>query len=172
MEIKIVGDIQSLIIDGKEMIVPKVKNLADEFLKYAGTKEYTGIVEDIQKWYYGRMVKDAWCTTSMSYFANVCGLSEQVGKHENVDRMKEYMASKGKIRMSPSYGGTYTPKKGDIVFFSSKHIYEDCNHVGTVISLTSDVLKWIGGNTSDAISTRVNNIKIDKYVVCFGEIDY
>jgi hypothetical protein len=171
MKITIDGDIKSLIIDGKEMIVPKVKNLADEFLKYAGAKEYTGIVEEIQKWYYGSLVKDSWCATSLSYFANVCGLSEQIGKHENVDRMKEYMAKKGKIRMAQAYGGSYIPKKGDVVFFSTKNDYNDCTHVGTVTNVTNGKVKWIAGNTSDSIMQRVHSLD-DKYVVCYGEVTY
>lgn len=172
MKIEVVGDIKSLIIDGVEMVKPKVKNLADEFIKHLGAKEYTGIVETIQKWYYGSLVKDAWCATSLSYFANICNLSDQVGKHENVDKMKDYMAKLGKIKMSQSYGGSYIPKKGDVVFFSKANAYGDCTHVGAVIEVKGDTLYWVGGNTSDAIAKRSNNIKTDKYVVCFGEIDY
>lgn len=172
MKIEVHGDIKSLVIDGVEMIKPKTKNLAQEFKKHLGVKEYTGIVETIQKWYYGSLVKDAWCATSMSYFAEQCNLSEQIGKHENVDKMKEYMEKRGKIKMSPSYGGSYKPKKGDVVFFSKGNTYTDCTHVGTVLSISGDNITWVGGNTGDAITTRINNMRYDKYLVCFGEVDY
>lgn len=175
MEIKITGDITSLTIDGKEYIEQKqkTKNLADEMLKHEGVKEYEGIVETIQRWYYnGSFVKAPWCATALSYFANLCGLSEQIGKHENVDRMKDYMKNKGTIRMSKAYGGSYIPKKGDVIFFSNKHTYNDCTHVGTVISVNGDIVSWIGGNTSDAITRKTSNMKTNKYVVCFGEVNY
>lgn len=172
MKIELIGDVKSLIVDGVEMIKPKTKNLASEFMKHVGAKEYTGIVETIQKWYYGSLVKDAWCATSVSYFAEQCGLSEQIGKHENVDRMKEYMEKRGKIKMSPAYGGDYKPKKGDLVFFSKGNTYKDCTHVGVVSGVKEDNITWVGGNTSDAIATKINNMRYDKYLVCFGVIDY
>ncbi len=172
MNISITGDVKSLIIDGVEMVKKKTTNLADEFKKYLGTKEYEGIVKTIQTWYYGTLVKDAWCATALSYFANICGIGKQTGKHENVDRMKDYMKARGKIQMSLAYGGTYKPKKGDVVFFSSKHIYDDCTHVATVQSVSGNTITWIGGNTNDSIMTKTNDMKNDKYVVCFGVIDY
>ena len=172
MKIEVVGNITSLVVDGVEMVKPKTKNLADEFLKHLDEKEYTGVVKTIQEWYYGTMLKLPWCATALSYFANEVGVSEQVGKHENVDKMKDYMAKKKKIEMAKPYGGTYTPKKGDIVFFSKVNKYADCTHVATVIDVKGDKLYWVGGNTSDAISKRVTNLLTDKYVVCYGVIDY
>jgi hypothetical protein len=172
LEIKINGIIHSLIIDGVEMIKPKKKLLSDAFLEYLGAKEYTGIVQVIQEWYYGRFVKASWCATSLSYFADACGLSKQIGKHENVDRMKEYMAKNNKIKMSLAYKGNYIPKTGDVVFFSDKHTYNDCTHVGAVLAVDNNMVTWIAGNTSDSIAIRETNMKTDKYLVCFGEVDY
>mgnify|MGYP001228260547 CR=1 FL=1 len=179
MDIIIKGEINSLTIDGKEYILKETpkknskKNLADEMLKHEGVKEYNGIVETIQRWYYnGSFVKMPWCATALSYFANVCGLEKQIGKHENVDRLKDFMKKNKAIHMSHLYGGSYTPKRGDVIFFSSKHIYADCTHVGTVVSVKGDLVEWIGGNTSDSIKRKTNNLKKDKYVVCFGEVDY
>ena len=172
MQITVVGDIKSLVIDGVEMVKPKLKNLADAFREHLGTKEYSGVVAKIQKWYYGSLIKDAWCTTALSYFSNECGLLEQTGKHENVDRMKDYMNKRGKIKMSKAYGGDYIPKKGDVVFFSGKNTYADCTHVGAILSIEGDMITWVAGNTSDKIDFRTHNMKTNKYVVCFGEIDY
>ena len=171
MKIEISGDIKSLVIDGVEQISAK-KNLADEFLKHLGVKEYDGIVATIQNWYYGTMLKLPWCATALSYFADLCKLQEQIGKHENVDRMKDFMANQGRIRMSLAYDGNYIPKKGDVVFFSGKHDYKDCTHCGVVVSVKENTLTWVGGNTSDGINQKTNNMKTNKYVVCFGVVDY
>lgn len=149
-----------------------VNTIADEMMKHEGAKEYEGIVATIQKWYYGSIVKQPWCATCISYFADICGVSKQIGKHENVDRMKDYLNKQDKIKMSKAYGGDYIPKKGDIIFFSSNHTYDDCTHVGAVISVTNNNVTWIGGNTSDKIMVKTNNMKSDKYVVCYGVIDY
>lgn len=174
MEISIKGDFSSLIIDGKEYM-QKHSIISEEMCKYLGTKEYTGIVADIQRWYYGKLVRDAWCTTSISYFANLCGVSEQTGKHENVDMLKEYMNNRHALDCTKRYGGgSYKAKPGDIIFFSTKHLYKDCTHVGSVVDINHSTgwVKWVGGNTDNAISVKENNYLTDPYVIAFGRIDY
>lgn len=146
-------------------------DLAGMFEAYVGTKEYDGIVSVIQKWYYGRLVKDAWCATSVSYFASMCGLYDIVGKYENVDRMKEHMNAIGRLDCTQLYGGgNYKPKRNDLVFMSSKHTYDDCTHVMVISSVDNKtgVIKCIGGNTGDAIAYRTYNYFTDKYIVAFG----
>lgn len=156
--------------------VPKINTLADEFEKYLGTKEYDGIVATIQKWYYGKLVKDAWCATSVSYFANLIGVLDQLGgKAENVDVIKDRMNSKGRLDCTALYGGGhYKPKRGDLIFFSSKNIYKDCTHVGVVVEINHDTgyLKAISGNTSNKIGYTTHNYFTDKYVVAFGNVTY
>lgn len=150
-------------------------DMADLFKAHEGTKEYTGIVETIQRWYYGRLVKAAWCATSLSYFAEKAGVADQTGKHENVDRMKDYMRSRDMLDCTKNYGGGhYKPKKGDVVFMSSKHTFADCTHVGVVSSVnnTSGDLWVISGNCDDAIKTKHYNYLTDKYIVAFGRIKY
>ena len=149
--------------------------LADCFEAYEGTKEYNGIVAKIQEWYYGYVSKTAWCATSVSYFADYIGIADQVGKYENVDKMKEHFNTRGFLDCTPTYGGgAYKAKRGDLVFFSDNHTYADCTHVGVVQSINHNTgyLQWIGGNTSDAISSRETNYLTDKYVVAFGRVDY
>lgn len=144
-------------------------DLAGMFEAYEGTKEYEGIVKVIQTWYYGNMVKDAWCATSVSYFAYICGLSDIIGKHESVDRMKEFMQKQGRIDCTANYGGgAYKPKRNDLVFFSSKNTYADCTHVMVVQEVKGDFVTCIGGNTDDSIKSKTYNYKTNKYVVAFG----
>lgn len=174
MEISIKGDLTSLVIDGNEQI-KKRSIISEEMCKYVGAKEYTGIVATIQRWYYGKLVRDAWCTTAISYFANLCGVSVQTGKHENVDLLKVYMNNRKSLDCTKRYGGgTYKAKAGDIIFFSTKHLYKDCTHVGAVIDINHSTgwVKWIGGNTGNTIAIRENNYLTDPYVVAFGKIEY
>ncbi|MBR3237035.1 MAG: DUF4214 domain-containing protein [Oscillospiraceae bacterium] len=67
-----------------------LKTLTDKFEEYVGTKEYEGIVTTIQRWFYGELVRDSWCATSVSYFADQLGILSQIGgKNENVYLMME-----------------------------------------------------------------------------------
>lgn len=175
MKVVIDTDKNIVLVDG-EQVYEKPSgahktDLAGLFEAYLGTKEYEGIVSVIQKWYYGTLVKDSWCATSVSYFANLCGLSEVVGKYENVDKMKEHMNSIGRLDCTKLYGGGhYKPKRNDIVFMSSRYEYDDCTHVMVVSEVDNNTgaIKCVGGNTGDAIAFRNYNYLTDKYIVAFG----
>ena len=58
------------------------QKMLTDMAQYVGTVEYEGIVKTIQEWYYGSLVKAAWCATAISYFADRNGLP--VTKAENV----------------------------------------------------------------------------------------
>lgn len=175
MKVSIDMDKRTISVDGKQ-VYPNVSHetMADLFEQYLGVTEYNGVVIDIQTWYYGRLVKDAWCATSVSYFANKCGVSEQVGKHENCDRMKDYMNKKGTLHKTKKYGGngSYIPKRGDVVFMSSKNTYSDITHVGVVSSINGDKLKVVSGNMKDMIQIDEYSLSTSTYVVAFGEVKY
>lgn len=141
------------------------KTITDAFEPYIGTKEYNGIVRDIQVWFYGTLLKQSWCATSVSYFANQIGILDQLGgKNENVYRMmiateKAFKAGHG----GAFYYAKNIPKggvlrRGTVIFMlhsgtkmtetSSKHVttaYEPFAYKGT------GTFKALGGNQSDAI---------------------
>lgn len=134
--------------------------IADLFAAHRGEQEYTGIVADIQKWYYGSLVKASWCATSMSYFANQAGLLSKIGgKNENVYQMLKDCTSCGGGQMY--YRGSIPPtiEKGDILFWdwtgngmtstSNKHV-NICEHT----SYNNGNVFAIGGNQSDKICTK------------------
>lgn len=133
--------------------------IADLFGQHRGDQEYNGTVADIQKWYYGSVVKAAWCATAMSYFANQAGLLDAIGgKNENVYNMFKACAASGKGQMYYSGSVPAQIKKGDILFWdwtgkgmtttSSKHvnIAEYDSNGGNIFA--------IGGNQDDKICTK------------------
>lgn len=136
----------------------KVKTtIVDEFMKYLGTKEYAGIVETIQRWYYGTLVRDAWCATSTSYFANVAGILDQLGgKNEGVYEMmnatKKLHQRDGRFFEYPNI--PYNLKKHDIIFFKRAgmshvaHLWKDEIYTG------SGTISVLGGNQSDSICKK------------------
>ena len=135
--------------------------VTDAFAPYIGTVEYNGIVATIQKWYYGSLVKDSWCATSMSYFANTLGILDKIGgKNENVYYMMKACqnAGDGEFYFRDDIPSGYIVRRGTIIFLltsdppmtstSRKHVtsaYEDFVWKG------SGYVQCLGGNQSDRI---------------------
>lgn len=168
MKIEIDTETGSVKVDGKEVnkVTEENKNLVTLFMKYLGTKEYNGIVADIQKWYYGRLVKASWCATSVSYFANCLGILNKIGgKNENVYHMMNACKALNGVH-GTFFGVGNIPAKlkaNDILFFlwkgtkmgisSSKHVsicYEDTTQVK---------IPCIGGNQDDSICIKAYDKK-------------
>ena len=136
----------------------KVKTtIVDEFMKYLGVHEYNGIVAVIQKWYYGTLVKDAWCATSTSYFAHVAGILDQLGgKNEGVYEMmnacRALHKTDGRFWDYPNI--PMNLKKHDIIFFKRNgmshvaHLWRDETYTG------SGTINVLGGNQSDMICKK------------------
>lgn len=156
--------------------VPKYKTIADAMEAWVGAKEWDSKVSAIQKWFYGSLVKDAWCCTGLSYFANNVGVEKQTGRFENVDSMKDYMNTLGRLDCTKNYGGgAYKPKRGDVVFMSNKYTYADCTHVGVVSSVdnkTGAITICSCNDKNDSIGHQERNYLVDKYVVAFGNVTY
>lgn len=178
-----------LIIDTDLMTVAKAPGkgitIADAMEDKIGIIEYDAYVQEIQKWFYGRMVEAAWCATGLSYFAWRVGVTEQTGKHENVDRMKEYMDAMDTLYTTQNYirknipWQEYSPKRGDVVFMSSKKKFADCTHVGVVSAVDNTVgtLCVCSCNVNspgrkDGCYLNTYNYKTDNYIVAFGKINY
>jgi hypothetical protein len=131
--------------------------IVDEFAKYIGVHEYDGIVAVIQRWYYGSLVKDAWCATSTSYFANVAGVLDQLGgKNEGVSEM---MAATRRLHKTDGRFFEYPNipkdlKRHDVIFFKREgsshvaHCWQDTQYTG------SGTIQVIGGNQSDIICIK------------------
>lgn len=142
--------------------------ITDLFEPYIGTKEYDGVIAEIQEWFYGThgtIVRAPWCATSVSYFANKDGILDQLGgKNENVyDMMKATEKACKETGVGTFYYKTQIPndyviKRGTIIFLlygggvmketSSKHVttaYEDFKYSGF------GLCRCLGGNQSDMI---------------------
>lgn len=171
---KYIIDTDALTIIPAEAHEDNAITIADAMEAELGAKEWDDDVLEIQKWFYGHYVKDAWCATGLSYFSAAAGKEYYTGKYENVDHMKEHMNSLGYLDCTANYGGGhYQPKRGDVVFMSSKHTYEDCTHVGVVSSVdnNSGEVTVVSCNCDDSIKKRSYNYKTDKYIVAWGRVD-
>lgn len=143
--------------------VPETKGekLYKLFRQFEGTKEYDGIVAQIQKWYYGSLVKASWCATAVSYFASQLGIPI---KAENVNVLKTACDILAKGGIGKYYDRTAgLPEvihKGDILFWlwsgdimtntSSKHV----GVCAADTSIQSAVVPCIGGNQDNSICVK------------------
>lgn len=131
--------------------------IISEFEKYIGVHEYEGIVATIQRWYYGTLVKDAWCATSTSYFADRVGVLDQLGgKQESVYHMmqntKKLHQNDGRFFEYPNI--PYQLKKHDVIFFQRNGISHVAHCCDDTVYSGSGVIKVIGGNQSDMICRK------------------
>lgn len=130
--------------------------LIEEFSLYIGTHEYNGIVAVIQNWFYGKLVKDKWCATAMSFFAARCGILDQLGgKNEGVWEM--YNACKVAHKGGRFYDYGFLPEvipDGAVCFF----LKSGYSHVTVCYSSRTynktNYLACLGGNQEDSICVK------------------
>ena len=131
--------------------------LIDAFREYYGTHEYDGIVRTIQEWYFGYLVKEAWCATSLSYFADKCGILDQLGgKQCGVWEMMQncYHLHKNDGRYI-KYNELREIKKEDIIFMQRNGASHVCVATQDIpYRNTTDTISCIGGNQNDCICTK------------------
>lgn len=99
-------------------------------------------------WYYGRAVSGsgyAWCMAFQSYCANQMGvLGTAIPKTASCAVAVNWYKNKGQFKYSKYYGGSYTPKAGDLVFYYSGGSF--C-HVGMITAPpVNGYLQTVEGN--------------------------
>lgn len=122
-----------------------------------GKKEWEPEILDIQKWYYGSVVKAAWCATALSYVADRCGLLDAIGgKNENVYLMMEACKKSSKGRFIE--GSHMEIERGDVCFFcfDEEMSITSSKHVGLAYwkSAANEKILVIGGNQNDKVSRK------------------
>lgn len=88
-----------------------------------------------------------WCGAFIAWCANQAGISTSIiPANGSSNGMKDFFNKQGRYFLSPGHGGTYTPKAGDIAFFSGSSSVYNITHVGLVASVTNDKIHTIEGN--------------------------
>ena len=101
-------------------------------------------------WYYPSFVDQPWCAMFVSWCAEQAGIPESViTRFAACSVGINWFKSLGRWYDSKYYGGTYTPKKGDIVFYQDIGSYSP-THVGIVVGLNGNYLHVIEGNATDS----------------------
>lgn len=117
----------------------------------------------------------AWCGAFVSWCARTTGIPENViPTNLSSTAMRDYFKSLGLYYLSPAYGGTYIPKQGDIIFFTSTDTYsrsqDNITHVGLVLEANSSYITCIEGNCPDRV--RQINRSYSDYIVGFATPKY
>lgn len=141
----------------------KGAKLYDLFKQFEGVKEYEGIVAQIQKWYYGSVVKASWCATAISYFADQLGIKL---KAENVNVLRTQCkiladCGTGQYYDRRTTGLPATLERGDILFWlwqGNTMENTSSKHVGVCaaekVAIQSAIVPCIGGNQDDKICVK------------------
>lgn len=134
--------------------------------EHRGDVEYNGFVATIQKWFYGSLVKDSWCATTISYLLARVGLRDI--KADNVKTLLDKISASGKFELLDK---TCNVERGDILFWlwsgdvmttsSSKHVGLAAHHS------KSSIIYCLGGNQKDKICTLAYD---RKYLYCIARL--
>lgn len=152
-------------------MIEKIINKAISFL---GVKEPTGDDQFIK--YYNNITRAgfsmsvAWCAIFVTVVARMVGVATNlVPTFASCDLGVKWFKDKRRYEKAKYYGGAYIPKRGDVIFYSSKHTQADSTHVGYVVSVSGSTIKAIEGNKSDAVGYRTISTG-DKYIIGYGRV--
>lgn len=114
-------------------------------------------------WYWGRTINGsgyAWCMAFQAYCCNqVTGSNNAIPRTASCTDAVNKFKQKGQFQYSSYYGGKYTPKAGDLVFYTSNRGKNSC-HVGMIISApVNGYLQTVEGN----IQCSDGNWKVVKF---------
>ena len=91
-----------------------------------------------------------WCATFVSWCANQAGIPTSViPKHCGCTAGMEWFKNNGRWEYSSYYGGDYTPKAGDIVYYTNSNNIWVSDHVGIVTGINGEYLTVVEGNTEN-----------------------
>ncbi len=128
-------------------------------------------------WYNTYFVSQPWCAMFVSWCASQAKIPETViSKFAACSVGIAWFKSQKRWYSSKYFGGTYTPKKGDIVFYSDSGNQSDPSHVGIVAGLNGNYLDVIEGNATNSsvceYTTSSARSLSSSYVIGYGHPNY
>lgn len=113
-----------------------------------------------------------WCAIFVSWCKSMAGIDKTViPTFASCDLGMQWFKEKGRWQTGRAYGGDYSPKRGDIVFFSSKYDLADSTHVGIVTNLSGNALLTVEGNANNKVCERSYSVA-SKYILGYGTPAY
>ncbi len=158
---------QQVLPGGRSCIVDKA---ATQIGYTAGSDGYTKYGE-----WYGQITNQyastsAWCAMFVSWCAHHSNISTSIIPcNWGVSVYRDHFVTRGRYYSSRAYGGTYTPKAGDIFFQYGTP--NSPGHVGIVSSVTSSSVWVIDGNNTPQVENREISLT-DSSLVAFADPAY
>ena len=136
-----------------------------------GTSGGSGNYTKYGAWY--PMNGQPWCAMFVSWCANQAGISTSViPKHASCDIGMQWFQNNGYWQWSRACGSSYTPKRGDIIYFrTNTSITYDSTHVGIVSGCNGSTVYTIEGNASNKCQTKDYAVT-DAHILGYGTPAY
>ncbi|MDD2954584.1 MAG: peptidoglycan-binding protein [Parabacteroides sp.] len=151
-----------------------IEKLIKKAISFLGAKEPTGDDQFIKL--YNQIagtafaLNVAWCAIFVTTVARMVGVATSIiPTFASCDLGKKWFTDRKRYELSRAYGGTYVPKRGDVVFYSGKYKQSDSTHVGYVVSVSGGKLTAIEGNKSDAVGYRTLSL-VNSYIIGYGRV--
>jgi hypothetical protein len=138
-----------------------------------GSCEVNGGDDKYIKWYGGLPLTSAWCAIFVSWVYFIFNKNLYFPKFASCDNGLKWFRDTGRFIPNPLYGGLtkHTPKRGEIIFFSSGKTLKDSTHVGIVTKSDSKLVYTIEGNTSDMVKEKKYELN-DPTILGYGTIPF
>ncbi len=106
-----------------------------------------------------------WCQCFISWCANQASIgTDIIPKTAGTSTSMYFFKNRGLWNNSSSYGGSYIPKKGDIIYYSKSSNINSPSHVGIVTNCDGSTVYTIEGNYSDKVSTRTISLNSNSII--------
>lgn len=127
-----------------------------------------------RQWYIGYADGQPWCASFVSWCAEQVGLIDAgiIPKFQSCTAGVNIFKNMGIFVYSSQYGGeSYTPKAGDIIFYTGNFVRYQSTHVGIVQYTENGQVFAIEGNASDAV--RVCSYRLtDQFILGYALPNY
>ncbi|MGN1130986.1 MAG: Ig-like domain-containing protein [Ruminococcus sp.] len=128
-------------------------------------------------WYNELFVNQPWCAMFVSWCADQAGVSQTIlPKHASCSSWVKWFQSQGLWKDSQYYGGNYTPKAGDVVFYRNSGSSAVSDHTGVVVGTNGSYLHVIEGNSTNVsvceFKTNSSRMLKSSYVIGYGTPKY
>lgn len=112
-----------------------------------------------------------WCATFVNWCLNQARIDYTYGEMGCHRWIADFLVPQGMFQKSAGYGGKYTPKPADIIFFDWDENGNWADHIGFVLYVTDTTVYTVEGNTSDNVGLKSYPIA-DKRVMGYGTPAY
>ena len=139
--------------------------------QHGGTSGGSGNYTKYGAWY--GINPGAWCAMFVSWCANQAGISSSIiPKHASCDIGMQTFQNRGCFQWSKACGGSYQPKRGDIIYFrTNTNQVTDSTHVGIIYAADASTIYTIEGNASNKCQKKSYSTA-SAYIIGYGTPNY